>query len=233
MNTFSEIDLNNHNPSGVMAIDVAVKQLTLKEIGGGSDSQNQSPANSNSLHPPKLCDVDGCDNIHMAKGFCDKHYRRFRNNLRDIKANKRCACGCGQSIGYKSKYAVGHFVRPPHHLGVIGESNPNWKGGRRESKGYILLYRPEHPNTRIDSYVREHHLVVEKRIGRIIDTKTEVVHHINFIKSDNRQENLYLCDKKTHISIHKSIFPLIKILLENKLIEFDRKEGRYKMKAIK
>lgn len=29
----------------------------------------------------KLCSVDGCGKIHVAKGFCDKHYYRMRRGI--------------------------------------------------------------------------------------------------------------------------------------------------------
>lgn len=28
----------------------------------------------------KICSVDGCKNVHSAKGFCDKHYRKWRRH---------------------------------------------------------------------------------------------------------------------------------------------------------
>jgi hypothetical protein len=30
------------------------------------------------MNTQKLCSVEGCGNIHQSKGYCDKHYRRFR-----------------------------------------------------------------------------------------------------------------------------------------------------------
>lgn len=73
-----------------------------------------------------------------------------------------------------------------------GASNPAWKGGRKIDKdGYVLIYSPTHPHASKAGCVREHRLVIEKHLGRILDQK-EVVHHKNGVKEDNRIENLEL-----------------------------------------
>lgn len=66
-----------------------------------------------------------------------------------------------------------------------------WAGGRKADKdGYILLWRPNHPNAR-KGYVREHRLKMERKLGRLL-TGTEVVHHVNGDTGDNRLRNLKL-----------------------------------------
>lgn len=47
----------------------------------------------------------------------------------------------------------------------------------------------------------EHHLVMEKHIGRSIKPG-EVVHHINKNREDNRIENLQLMTFSDHMSLH-------------------------------
>jgi len=67
--------------------------------------------------------------------------------------------------------------------------------GRKNTKhscGYILVYQPNHPSCNKGGYVPEHRLVMEKHIDRYI-SGTEVIHHINKIKDDNRIKNLFLC----------------------------------------
>lgn len=72
-----------------------------------------------------------------------------------------------------------------------GAKSKSWKGGRIcVGRGYIIIYRPEHPHAK-KGYVLEHRLVVEKKLGRYL-RPWEVVHHQNGIKDDNRPENLEL-----------------------------------------
>lgn len=73
-----------------------------------------------------------------------------------------------------------------------GEGNPHWKGGKVLVDGYIYIYSPTHPHKTKDGYVVEHRLVMEKKIGRLLE-KREVVHHIDGDKSNNLIKNLVLC----------------------------------------
>jgi len=75
-----------------------------------------------------------------------------------------------------------------------GPEHPGWKGGRHPDKaGYILIYRPDHPEANSGGYVREHRLVAEQMLGRRL-LPTEVVHHKNDVPDDNRPDNLQVFD---------------------------------------
>lgn len=78
------------------------------------------------------------------------------------------------------------------------ENNNNWKGGK---------------HLRIDGYasvsvggnvvVLEHLRICEKVLGKPLPAKA-VVHHVNGIRSDNRNENLVICqDIAYHFLLHK------------------------------
>ena len=69
------------------------------------------------------------------------------------------------------------------------EKHPRWRGGKiRNSQGYVFVFNPDHPYAH-KRHVREHRLIVERKIGRYLH-RWEVVHHINSIKDDNRSKNL-------------------------------------------
>jgi len=80
------------------------------------------------------------------------------------------------------------------------DKNNQWKGGRFIRHGYVFILNPEHPFATKSGYIREHRLVMEKKIGRFLQPN-EVVHHINGNRQDNRVENLQLFDKPLHDSL--------------------------------
>jgi hypothetical protein len=66
--------------------------------------------------------------------------------------------------------------------------------------GYVLLRVPDHPQAH-KGYVREHRWVMEQKLGRRL-LKSENVHHINHIKTDNRPENLVILSRREHGAEH-------------------------------
>lgn len=70
-------------------------------------------------------------------------------------------------------------------------------------RGYRLLKVEGHANANAEGYVREHRYVAECAMGRLL-VDGEIVHHINLIKLDNREENLaVLASKKEHLLLHR------------------------------
>ncbi len=88
-------------------------------------------------------------------------------------------------------------------ISMRGKQSRNWRGGRKRTKwGYIEIYVPQHPYTNVSGYIKEHRQVMENKLVRYLEP-SEVVHHINGIKDDNREENLGLISSAgKHSSLH-------------------------------
>jgi len=73
------------------------------------------------------------------------------------------------------------------------------------NEGYVLVSCPKHPFCQQYGNILEHRLVMEKHLGRYL-SKTEIVHHINGIKNDNRIENLNLISNcREHAKIENNL----------------------------
>lgn len=107
-----------------------------------------------------------------------------------------CPCGCGGQVKEGRQWLQGHN---------------NWRGPKKQpghrrvhkTKGYVLVYLPDHPRADKVGEVREHRLVAETALGRPIDTK-HPIHHVNGDKTDNRPCNLVVCeDTAYHELLHR------------------------------
>ncbi len=87
---------------------------------------------------------------------------------------------------------------------ISGKNHPNWKGGIVKVNGYIKILKPNHPFCDCSGYMKRSRLLMEKHLGRFLDSK-EIVHHINEIKDDDQLKNLMVfTSKSAHQRFHKS-----------------------------
>ncbi len=87
---------------------------------------------------------------------------------------------------------------PYDHFKIRGDKHYNWRGGRYiDKKGYVMIINPHRLEEGEPHRVREHRYIMEQHLGRKLK-RTDQVHHINGIKSDNRIENLQLVTHTHH-----------------------------------
>lgn len=72
---------------------------------------------------------------------------------------------------------------------------------RRYVGGYIQIWAPDHPMSNQVGYIYEHRKLMSDNLKRLL-LKTELVHHRNGVKDDNRIENLEIVTRKAHSNSH-------------------------------
>ncbi len=122
-------------------------------------------------------------------GYCGVEFQRtdypskfkyMEDNYKDAYCNKYCAM-----VGAREKY------RP-------------LQGTILSSQGYLVTRVRDHPNKNINSQVPYAHLVMEKHLGRYLNTN-EMVHHKDGDKTNNDLPNLELMTIGEHVSLHNSL----------------------------
>jgi len=99
---------------------------------------------------------------------------------------------CGRAIVNDAHYC---FKCSPKH-NPSGSQSKIWKGVQK-AKGYILVYKPEHPRANKFGYVSEHIVNWEIANNKPLPSGW-IIHHLNGIKDDNRSCNLASMPNKKH-----------------------------------
>jgi hypothetical protein len=111
-----------------------------------------------------------------------EHVAGRSEKARALKGNRFCSKACSSKNTAKNRRTTKY-----RHL---------------TTRGYVEVWKPGHPMAQRSGYLMEHRLVMAEHLGRMLD-KSEVVHHKNEIKTDNRIENLELIGKLEHDRLPK------------------------------
>jgi len=158
------------------------------------------------INKNKKCKI--CNNEAYCRGYCIKHYGRFKLGnpnktpsgleqggckltkqqqkiiLKEYTENKKTMGEIARMLKIYPQ-VISNFLKrnnipiiPYKNPGVKGSKNYNWKGGIRQIKGYPHIYSPNHHLARKDGWVPEHRWIMEDYY-KIKIKSGEIVHHKN------------------------------------------------------
>lgn len=154
-----------------------------------------------------------CTNVYFVETTCSNCGKSMLRRVKHAKTRYRAVC----SIECKSKQ-----IERDHH------GNRSLKTIGPDQGSYVLVRNRSHHRS-TGGNVREHILVAEKMIGRPIK-RGEHVHHVDFIKSNNTETNLFVCaTQAAHNRAHRSLNNCVPGLLRSGALMFDRLKGIYRV----
>lgn len=119
-----------------------------------------------------------------------------------------------------------HSPKPIHrdpYLCVKCSSLKRWTTKENETRGYKYIQIGEHGNRKSKPL---HRIVAEQKYKRSLD-KDEIIHHIDFNKVNNSEENLTITNNKDNLTMHHKIIPLIKWLLKLEILIYNPDTATY------
>jgi len=181
------------------------------------DEKGKFLINHKNLRPAKLtmCSVVGCERLAFSNGLCSKHYQRYKKYgtptepyhvLSRPKSGSTFICEtCGKSF-YRcpSEIKKGSYRFCSKKCGYIASKGIEKNIVPIDERTWFVSKKGYLATTIRRKWIWQHRWVLERYLGRKL-LKSEIVHHLNAIKTDNRIENLALCSQKTHYHFIKKL----------------------------
>jgi hypothetical protein len=126
---------------------------------------------------------------------CNTEFKTYPSKIKDNRG-KYCSRNCAD----EAKKGISFSPTTQFKKGQKAHNFKGWRltQSRPNGKKYKLIYKPEHPNADSRGYVREHRLVMEEVLGRLLEDY-EVVDHINGEETlNNDPSNLRVMTKVEH-----------------------------------
>lgn len=163
-----------------------IVSVTANDCGASVD-QVRSHLKRNGIKP----------SMKQERGACHQN----RDRLLELAAQGASLSEIARDVGTNKRHVRDYIERHqiPHTPWdrTAPENNSSWRGGRTIDKdGYVLLKSTEHPRRNRNGYMREHRLVMEQTLGRLL-TADEVVHHKDGNPQNNDPQNLEVYERNT------------------------------------
>ena len=109
---------------------------------------------------------------------------------------------CSEIIPRYRLKRLGIKTRSQSEACLKGKFHPGWKGGKIQSRGYILMRNPSHPRANKHGYVAEHIIKWEEYHHRSVPKNCDI-HHIDGRPNNNDPRNLIALTRKQHHTAHQ------------------------------
>ncbi len=139
---------------------------------------------------------------------CETSFIRKPKSRRDVKYCEDCRWIICKSCGKKKRLTTQQIENPRwgRFCSRKCEMKDKFATGkinyRFKKNGYWCIPSDNHPKAYAKGYYYEHILIAEKKIGRLLDTTIETVHHKDGDKLNNNPDNLEVTTRVKHANYH-------------------------------